>query len=115
MKAWFSTNCHTKNTFSKSLNTFWHQSFAYSSVIKPVNSKSLKTFPKRILIRKLGFCIKKYFFPNKIKNLSPFRIDVLIRSHALRTLGASAARNKEIMKPVKTLVLVSNRLNCSKI
>ena len=56
--------------------------------------------------------MKKYFFPNKKKNLSPFRTDVPIRSHALRTLGAGAARNREIMKPVRTLVLVSNRLNC---
>ena len=45
----------------------------------------------------------------------PLRIDVIIRSHALRTLGAGAAMNREIMRPVKTLVLVSNRLNCSQI
>ena len=56
--------------------------------------------------------MKKYFFPNKKKNLSPFRADVPIRFHALCTLGAGAARNREIMKPVRTLVLVSNSLNC---
>ena len=57
--------------------------------------------------------MKEHFFSNKGKNLSPFRTDVPIRSHALCTLGAGAARNREIMKPVRTLVLVSNRLNCS--
>ena len=80
--------------------------------IKPVTLKVLKTFPKRLLIRKLDFCIKEYFFPNKKKKLSPFRTDVSIRFHALHTLGADAARNREIMRPVRTLVLVSNRLNC---
>ena len=68
-----------------------------------------------LLIRKLDFWIKKYFFPNKRKNLSPFHTDVPIRSHAFHTLGAGAARNREIMIPVRTLVLVSNRLNCSQI
>ena len=34
-------------------------------------------------------------------------------SHALRTLGAGVARNKEIMKPVRILILVLNKLNCS--
>ena len=57
--------------------------------------------------------MKKYFFPNKRKSLSLFRTDVSIISHAhaLRTLGAGAVRNREIMKPVRTL-LVSNSLNC---
>ena len=59
--------------------------------------------------------MKKYFFQNKRKNFSPFRTDVPISYHALRTLGADAARNREIMRPVRTLVLVSNRLNCSQI
>ena len=36
--------------------------------------------------------------------------DALIRFYALRTLRAGAARNREIMKPVRALV--SNRLNC---
>ena len=81
--------------------------------IKPVTLKVLKTFPKRLLIRKLDFCIKEYFFPNKRKNLSPFRTDVSIRPNTLHTLGAGAAKNIEIMKPVRTFVLVSNRLNCS--
>ena len=45
-------------------------------------------------------------------NFTPFRTDVPNRSHALPTLGAGAARNKEIMRPVRTWVLVSNRLNC---
>ena len=101
-----------KNTFSKSLNTFEHRSFAYSSLIKPITLKVWKTLPKRFLIRKLDFCIKNYFFPNKIKNLSPFRTDVPIRSHAFYTLEAGAVRNREIVRPVRTLVLVSNRLNC---
>ena len=83
------------------------------SVIKPVTLKVWKTLSKRLLIRKLDFSIKKNFFLNRKKNLSPFRTDVPIGSHALRTLGADAARDREFMKPVRTLVLVSNRLNCS--
>ena len=80
-----------------------------SSVIKPIIPEILKTFPKRLLIRKLNLFIKYYFFPNKRKNLSPFRYDIPIRFLALRTLGAGAARNRKIMKPVRTLV--SHRLN----
>ena len=57
--------------------------------------------------------MKKYFFPNKRKNISPFCADVPIRSHALRILGTGAAKNREIMKPVRTLLLVSNILHCS--
>ena len=114
LKLGFLGTVKLKNTFSKSLNTFQHWSFAYSSVIKPVNIKVSKTFPKRILIRKketkLDFCIKKYFFPNKRKNLSPFRNDVPIRSHALCTLGAGATRDREIIKPVRTLLLVLAKL-----
>ena len=56
-----------------------------------------------------------YFFLNKRTkqtNLSPFHTDSPVRSHASRTLEAGAARNREIMKPVRTLVLVSKRLNC---
>ena len=37
-------------------------------------------------------------FP-KQKNLSESGSDVSIRFHAIRTLGADAARNEEIMKP----------------
>ena len=65
MKAWFSPNYLAKNTFTKSLNTFQHQSFAYSSVIKPVNSKSLKNVPKKDINKKTWLLYKKYFFPNK--------------------------------------------------
>ena len=46
----------------------------------------------------------------KQKNPREPGIDVSIRFHALRTLGADAARNIEIMKPVRTLL--SNGLNC---
>ena len=49
------------------------------------------------------------FFPNKRKNLSPLLTDVFTRFHALHNFGADAARNREIIKPVRTLV--SNRLN----
>ena len=48
-------------------------------------------------------------FPKK-KNLNESGTDVSIRFHALRTLGADAARNRETMKQVRTLV--SNGLNC---
>ena len=70
----------------------------------PVTLKVWITFPKRLFIRKLDFCIKNYFFPNKRKNLRPFHTDVPIRSNAPRTLGAGAARNRETMKPERTLV-----------
>ena len=55
-----------------------------------------------ILIRKHDFSIKKHYFPNKRKNLSPFRNNVPIRPHALRTLGAGTARNREIVKLLRT-------------
>ena len=106
-KLGFPRTVRLKNTFSNSSNSFKHQTLAYSSIIKPVTVKVWKTFPKRMLIRKLDFCIKKYFFPNQLKNLSPFHIDVPIRSHALRTIGTGPTRNTEIMRPVRTLVLVS--------
>ena len=38
---------------------------------------------------------------NKTKYFYPFRIDVLIRFDALRTLKLDAARNIELMKPLK--------------
>ena len=38
--------------------------------------------------------MKKFFFPNKRKSLPPFRADVPIRFHALRTLGAGGAIEK---------------------
>ena len=49
------------------------------------------------------------FFPNKRTNLSPLLTDVFTRFHALHNFGADAAGNREIIKPVRTLV--SNRLN----
>ena len=79
------------------------------SVIVPITTEVRKTFLKRLLIRKFNFCVKKYFFQNKRKNLSPFCTDFPISFLAFRTLGAGNATNKEIMKPVRTLV--SNRLN----
>ena len=84
-----------KNTFSKSLLLSSIGVSHISSVIKPATLKVWKTFPKRLLIKKLDFCIKKYFFPNKRKNFNPFRTDVPIRSHSLRTPGAGAARIKK--------------------
>ena len=53
-------------------------------------------FPKRILIRKPGFGIKSTFSQTNREPWGPFCIDVPIRSHALRTLEAGAARNREI-------------------
>ena len=38
--------------------------------------------------------MEKFFFPNKRKNLLPFRTDVPIMFHALRTLGAGAPIEK---------------------
>ena len=70
-----------------------------------------KTFLKSSLITKLNFGIKQYFFPNKRKNLSPFRTDFPIKFYALCTLGGRVARNREIMKPMRTQV--SNKLNCT--
>ena len=35
--------------------------------------------------------MKKFFFPNKRKNLHPFRTDAPISFHVLRTLGVGAA------------------------
>ena len=48
-------------------------------------------------------------FSQTKENLSQLFPDVLIRFHGLHILGAGAARNREIMEPVKTLI--SNRLN----
>ena len=48
---------------------------------------------------------------HKKKNLNESGTDVSIRFHAVRTLGIDAARNRETMKQVRTLV--SNGLNCS--
>ena len=61
-----------------------------------------------MLIRKLNFENKT---PSKKKerNLSLFRTDVANTFFALRNLRAGATRNREIIKPVRTLVL--NRLN----
>ena len=57
--------------------------------------------PVRLLIRQL-----EQFLSNKRKDLSPFRTDVLMKSHIFGTLGAGAPRNRKIMKPVRTLILV---------
>ena len=72
---------------------------------------SISPFPKRLLIRKLNFENKT---PSKkkrknSKNLSLFQTDVGKKFFALGNLRGGAARNREIMKPVRTLVL--NRLN----
>ena len=64
---------------------------------------------KKVISKKTYFVYKILLFPTTRKNLSPLRTDVSIRFHALRSHGTSAARNREIMKPVTTLV--SNRLN----
>lgn len=51
-------------------------------------------------------------FPNKIKKLSPFHADVTIKFLVFLTFEADSAgntRNREFIKPVRTLVL--NRLN----
>ena len=54
--------------------------------------------------------MKKSFFPNKRKNQkNPLLTDIPIRFHVLGRLGAGAARNREIMKPVRALE--SNWLN----
>ena len=44
-------------------------------------------------------------------NLSPFCTDVPIRFHAFCNLGAGVVRNRETMKPMRVLVMGSNRLN----
>ena len=44
-------------------------------------------------MRKLKFCIKYYFFPNKRKNLSPFRTGVPAKFQAFCTLVLGAERN----------------------
>ena len=72
----------------------------------------MKNVPKKINNKKTGLLYKKVLFPKQKKNLTPFRSDVPIRSNALRTLGAGPASNREIMKPVRILVFLSNRLNC---
>ena len=62
----------------------------------------MKNVRKKV-IRKL-----EYFFPKKRKDSNPFCTAVPIKSHALCTLRVGAARNREIIKPVRILALVSN-------
>ena len=52
--------------------------------------------------------MRQFFFPNKRKNHRRIHTDVAIRIYAVLNLGEGAARKREIMKPVRTLV--SNRL-----
>ena len=44
---------------------------------------------KKIINKKTLLVHEKYFSPNRRKNLSPFRTDVPIRPHTLRTLENS--------------------------
>ena len=56
--------------------------------------------------------MKQYFFPNKRKNLRPFRADVSIKFHALGTFGAGAAqRNQENSQKIG-IGIKQARLNC---
>ena len=75
-------------------------------------SVSLLRFVKGIRkgINKKTELLFKIVVFHKQKNLSECGTDVSIRFYALRTLGADAARNRKIMKPVRTMV--SNGLNC---
>ena len=66
---------------------FWHSN---------VNEPKRKNFVLIIITRRINFCIKYYFFPNRIKNFCPFRTDAPIKFHALLTLRADAARNRTI-------------------
>ena len=45
-KPGFQWNVRLENTFSMSWNTFQHQSYTYSSVIKYITPKLEKCFPK---------------------------------------------------------------------
>ena len=49
---------------------FKHLSFACSRIIKPI-TEVRKTFSKGLLIRKLDFYIKQYFFPKEKKESEP--------------------------------------------
>ena len=73
----------------------------------------MKNVPKQVINKKTSLLYKKYFLSKKRKSISPFRTEVPIRSHDLLTVGPGAASNRKIVKPVRTLVSVSNKLNCS--
>ena len=57
-KNWFSMNGQTKKHFSQEFKYFLASEFGREQRIKPVTLKVWKTFPKRLWIRKLGFCKK---------------------------------------------------------
>ena len=70
MKVWFSMNCQTKKYFFQEFKYFFSIGVSHTVALLSLTLKVWKTFPKRLLMRKHDFCIKKYFFPKKRKNLS---------------------------------------------
>ena len=103
MKLWFSLNCQTRRSFFQEFKYFFSIGVSHTaaSLRLLLLLKFEKNFPKRLITRKRNFYIKQCFFPNKRNNLSPFRTDVPIRFHALRTVGAGGARNREIVREIR--------------
>ena len=100
--------CQIRKYFFQELKYF----FSIKGLHTVALSVSLLRFVKGIRkgIKKKTELLFKIVVFHKQRNLSESGTDVSIRFHALRTLAADAGKNREIMKPVRTLV--SNGLNC---
>ena len=109
VKSGFQQNGRLENTFFQKLKYVFSLRISQRlALLKPITPEVWKTFPKRVLVRKLNFFVKWYFFQSKRKNLDPSCTYVLIGYLAPCFLGTVTARNREIMKPER--ILVSNRL-----
>ena len=78
--------CHTRKYFFQLLKYFFSIRVLHTAALRLSLLKSEK------------------YFANKRKNLSQSGTDASVRFDPLRTLGAGAAKHREIMKPARALV-----------
>ena len=116
METWFSMKFEARKYFFQELKYFFSIGVSHTVALLSLLLLKFENVSKKF-IKKTWLLYKIVFFPNRGKNLSPFRTKVPIRFHALRNLETCAARNRkkkqkrnrEIIKLVRKLV--SSRLN----
>ena len=92
MKIWFSLKCQTRKYLFQELKYFFSIGVSHTVALISLLLLKFENVSEKVINKKAyHLSTKQHFFPDKTKNLRPFRTGVLIRFHALSTLGASAA------------------------